>query len=107
LDWYEEAIEKPIRDLIKTLRNNGFNTFCSCGHYPNPYIQIEWYSDDDITRLWNLLSSEGYYNWVITATWPYDSWLAHRIIEIKFYPPSGKKEGLCDPRDLTVNGRVV
>lgn len=30
-DWYK-IIEPKIRPLVKLLRNNGFNTTCSCGH---------------------------------------------------------------------------
>jgi hypothetical protein len=32
MDRYEEHIEEPIRGVVKTLRDNGFNTTCSCGH---------------------------------------------------------------------------
>ncbi len=32
MDWYEENIEEPIRPLVHLLRENGFNTECSCGH---------------------------------------------------------------------------
>lgn len=30
-EWYK-CIEEPVRELVKKLRNNGINTFCSCGH---------------------------------------------------------------------------
>ncbi len=30
-DWYSQ-IEEPVRELVKTLRDNGINTTCSCGH---------------------------------------------------------------------------
>ncbi len=32
MDWYEERIEEPIRDIVRELRNNGINTTNSCGH---------------------------------------------------------------------------
>ena len=37
-DWYNE-LEPEIRDLVKLLRNNGWNTTSSCGH--KMYIEIE------------------------------------------------------------------
>ncbi len=61
--WFNH-IEKPIRKLVILLRNNGFNTFCSCGCKPNPYIQMECYSDDEITKLYNLLIENGYKNFI-------------------------------------------
>ena len=30
-DWYKQ-IEPEVRETVKLLRNNGFNTTCSCGH---------------------------------------------------------------------------
>ena len=32
LDWYERTIEPEVRDFVRLLRNNGFNTTGSCGH---------------------------------------------------------------------------
>lgn len=32
MNWYEEKIEEPIRELVKSLRDNGINTEQSCGH---------------------------------------------------------------------------
>jgi len=37
MDWYKEYIEEDIRPLVKLLRENGFNTECSCGH--DMYVQ--------------------------------------------------------------------
>ena len=31
MEWYDQ-IEEPVREIVKLLRNNGFNTTCSCGH---------------------------------------------------------------------------
>ncbi len=77
-----DKIEKPIRDLIKILRENGFNTFCSCGHLPHPYIQMEWYEDIEVTKLYGLLIENKYKNFLIRATW--DSSLNKRVLEISF-----------------------
>lgn len=37
MNWYEENIEESIIPLVKLLRDNGFNTECSCGH--EMYVQ--------------------------------------------------------------------
>ena len=66
--WYNR-IEHPLKDVVKLLRNNGFNTTRACGHLPNPYIEMDWGSDGDITILYTLLIENGYKNFVITARW--------------------------------------
>lgn len=67
--WYNQ-IEEPIKKLVKLLRNNGFNTFCSCGHKnPLPYVQMEWYACDDIERLYNLLWDNGYKDFELSLFW--------------------------------------
>ncbi len=83
-DWYNQ-IDEPVRDLVYTLRNVGFNTVCSCGHLPNPYVQIEWYEDSQVTQVRNLLIEHGYKNFEIYAQWPLAP--ASRVIEIRFCPP--------------------
>lgn len=67
-NWYNQ-IEKPIRELVRLLRNNGFNTVCSCGH--KKYIQMEWYiGNNDINQLYNLLCENGYSNFELHLYWP-------------------------------------
>lgn len=75
-------IEEPLKELISELRNVGFNTICSCGHLPSPYIQMEWYSDDEITKLYNFLIENNYKDFVIKAFW--DSKINSRHLEIEF-----------------------
>jgi len=53
MDWYEENIEEPVRDVVKHLRDNGFNTECSCGH--DMYVQLGWSLDGELMRLHSLL----------------------------------------------------
>ncbi len=79
--WYD-CIEEPFKELTYLLRNNGFNTICSCGHYPNPYIQMEWYDGRDDSKLWCLLSQNGYKNWAIKIHWDCKG---TRMAEIVFY----------------------
>ena len=87
-NWYSQ-LEEPVRDLVRLLRNEGFNTTCSCGHLPNPYLQFEWYDDRNISRIYNLLSENDYRNFEIQAFWlnnrlP-DMDDRRRFIEIRFH----------------------
>lgn len=65
-DWYD-LIEDGVREVVRLLRNNGFNTTCSCHH--SMTIEMEWYKDEEITALWNLLVDNGYDDFLIEATW--------------------------------------
>jgi len=51
-DWYEN-IEEPVRDMVKLLRNNGFNTTCSCGH--KMYIEGDLIEDYKLKEIHDLL----------------------------------------------------
>lgn len=83
-DWFG-CVEGPLRNLVRLLRNNGFNTYSSCGHLP-PYVQMEWYEDEQITQLYNLLVENGYYNFKITAVWETHSPIQRsRHIELSFW----------------------
>jgi len=53
MNWYEENIEEPIRDIVKLLRDNGFNTTCSCGH--EMYVEGDIVIDSELQRLHNIL----------------------------------------------------
>jgi hypothetical protein len=53
MNWYEENIEEPIRDIVKLLRNNGFNTTCSCGH--EMYVEGDLLIDGELKKLHDLL----------------------------------------------------
>ncbi len=66
--WVKQ-IDKPLRNLVQLLRENGFNTSSSCGHLPRPYVQMEWYDDEEVTKLYNLLVENDYKNFTITAIW--------------------------------------
>lgn len=56
-DWYEQCIEEGVRDIVKLLRDNGFNTMCSCHH--EMLIQAENYDPSEIDRLYELLVEFG------------------------------------------------
>jgi len=53
MDWYEEHIEEPVRGIVKTLRDNGFNTTCSCGH--EMYVEGDLIADYELQRLHKIL----------------------------------------------------
>ena len=57
-DWYLINIEEPIRDIVMALRNNGINTFCSCGH--EMYIECEYYEDEELQDIYCVLTELGY-----------------------------------------------
>ena len=48
-NWYDDLIDEPVRDLVKILRNNGFNTTGSCGHEMN--IEGDIVMDCELQRL--------------------------------------------------------
>lgn len=66
MDWYDENIEEPIRDLVKLLRDNGFNTQCSCGHEMYVECQYPMGEGGEMFRLDQLLYNNGYENYEIS-----------------------------------------
>jgi hypothetical protein len=54
MDWYEQKIESEVRDLVKLLRNNGFNTVASCGH--DLTVNIQSQSEVDLINVIELLN---------------------------------------------------
>jgi hypothetical protein len=52
-NWYDDMIEEGVRDVVRMLRDNGFNTSCSCHH--EMMIQIDYLADGAIRDLHNLL----------------------------------------------------
>ena len=63
-DWYLN-IEEPIRDIVKLLRNNGWNTTCSCGHEMT--IELDIYGMDQIETLATFLRERDYKSFSITG----------------------------------------
>jgi hypothetical protein len=63
VNWYEENIEEPVRKVVKLLRENGFNTECSCGH--DMYVQCQYMVDGELQRLERLLLVNGYNDYEI------------------------------------------
>ena len=64
-NWYDN-VEPPIRKLVKLLRDNGFNTTCSCGH--GMWVELDIYRHmDDLELLRNLLLEHGHQDFTITG----------------------------------------
>lgn len=60
MGWLEDIIEEGIRSEVKLLRDNGFNTECSCGH--EMYVQCQYVIDYEIKRLYDLIYNYLYEN---------------------------------------------
>lgn len=57
-DWYS-YIEPEVRELVRLLRDNGFNTTCSCGHEMTIELALGNHLDE-AERLANFLVDNGY-----------------------------------------------
>jgi len=84
MDWYEDAIEEPIRSAVKLLRDNGFNTTCSCGHERE--IECDVSPDGEFKRLHDLLCGHGYRRYRITFDLLYLDGCPFSTISISFNP---------------------
>jgi len=84
-NWYEDVIEEPIRDLVKLLRDNGFNTECSCGH--EMYVQCQYLVDGEIQRLHKLLFDNGYRDYTIEIRVQVINGHQYASLEIKLPKP--------------------
>ena len=62
-NWYDKYIEEGIRKEVRLLRDNGFNTICSCEH--EMYIQCLYTTDARIQDLDRLLFDNGYRDYTI------------------------------------------
>lgn len=87
-----DGIEKPLRHLVRVLNEHNFKTTSSCGHYPRPYIQLEWKTDNLFAELRYFLHSNGYRRFSITV---FDI-EEPRTAEITFYP----KQQLVDIKEI-------
>lgn len=63
-NWYN-CIEPKIKPLVKLLRDNGFNTECSCEH--EMYVQCSMLQDGELYRLDRLLFNNNFQNYIIIS----------------------------------------
>jgi len=82
--WYQN-IEAPIRELVKLLRNNGFNTTCSCGHKMT--IELDLGNNmDEVENLASFLRENNYSGFRIDCQLyvPKDGfWIRRAIIHLR------------------------
>lgn len=83
MDWYEECIEPEVRELVRLLRNNGFNTTCSCGH--EMYVECSYVPDGDVKRLHDLLFNSGYRNYSIVVVVDVTDGWPHAFLEVRLH----------------------
>ena len=65
-DWYDEHIEPGIRDIVRLLRDNGFNTTCSCEHSMD--VEGVMMTDGEMKRLHDTLFNNGHWQFSVTYT---------------------------------------
>jgi len=66
LNEFQQMLEPNIREIVIKLRENGFNTTCSCGD--NLTVDVEVSDMETIDRLWKYLFNSGYKGFKIEAT---------------------------------------
>ena len=91
--WYEHCIDEPILDLVKTLRDHGYNTECSCGH--EMYVQCDLNLDGELKRLHDLLfcylaERKEPINYVIKAVVRVVDGCQYNYIDV-YFPHKGKE----------------
>ena len=65
--WYSQ-IEPEVRDAVKSLRNVGINTTCSCGH--EMYIECESYNATaEFEAIYAALWELGYHRFRVAVRW--------------------------------------
>jgi len=64
MGWCEDNIESAIRPAVVLLRENGFNTYSSCGH--EMWICVDLWEAAEVDRLAELLIGAGYTDFGIT-----------------------------------------
>jgi hypothetical protein len=99
-DFYK-GIEPSIRGVVKTLRNAGFNTFCSCGHLPRPYVQMEWVGGYAIERVVEVLKEQRYDRFTVQGYVNIQEGRENKLLEVTFYP----KLPLAMVRQLKLQGK--
>ena len=65
MTWYQDAIEEPIRGVVHHLRDNGFNTICSCGHKME--IDLILQTDGEMKRLHDCLFNAGFRDYEVST----------------------------------------
>ena len=83
MKWIEKTIEEHIRPEVQLLRDNGFNTECSCHH--EMYVQCQLVVDGELERLHILLFNSGYNNYTIESTLKVMDGYSYPTMQVLFY----------------------
>ena len=87
--WYDD-IEAPIRTHVRLLRDNGFNTTCSCGH--GMWVELDLGNNlDDAERLARFLQESGYNHFHLSAelfAHPKSLWIRRAKVHFGDYAPA-------------------
>ncbi len=87
--WYDD-IEAPIRTHVKLLRDNGFNTTCSCGH--GMWVELELGNNlDEGERLARFLQENGYHQFHLSTelfAHPKSLWIRRAKVHFGDYVPA-------------------
>lgn len=67
MNEFYKNIEKPMRGIVRLLRDNGFNTCCSCGHTMTIDLKLGNHIED-VERIATFLIEEGYKGFKIECT---------------------------------------
>lgn len=90
MDWYDE-LETPIRDIVRLLRDNGFNTTSSCGH--EMVVEVaDIQHCDETERLATLLLENGHKGFVIRChieVPPDGYWARSMTLKLNAWPFGG------------------
>jgi hypothetical protein len=82
MNWYEQVIEEPIRNIVRILRNNGINTISSCGH--RMWIECEVYdAEAELRKIYDALTEFGYYHYSAQVIDDISEMGRNRYIKIK------------------------
>ena len=81
IDFYEQ-LEPAVRPIVKLLRDQGFNTTCSCGHVR--YVEMETDGDGDARRLVDTLIEAGHTNFHVVLSWQFVGGKHYRLLRVEF-----------------------
>jgi hypothetical protein len=84
MNWYDTNIEKPIRKIVKKLRDNGINTISSCGH--EMYVECNTFDPShEIDTIYNVLVPMGIKEYEINVNVHFmKGWWYHKHLKITF-----------------------
>ena len=92
LDWYEDNIEPEIREVVKTLRNRGVNTTCSCGH--GMWVEGDSGDFNEDERLITITMSEMKFNFDLVFIRTIDDHVNYRRFYLNIEPKVDESQNM-------------